>query len=87
MENDEKVFTQVNPIEEADLVDRKLVKLSRDWVFWENYEGKPPSVKLDWEASIKKIYEFGDIVSFWQFMNNYQGSDLSKIFFNGQSIK
>lgn len=87
MENDEKLFLQVQAPEEGDLVDKKSVKLIRDWVFWENYEGKPPSTKLDWEASIKKIFEFNDIISFWQFMNNYQGSDLSKIFFNGQSIK
>ena len=87
MENDEKLFSTNQAPEEGDLVDMKLVKLTRDWVFWENYEGKPPSVKLDWEASIKKIFEFSDIISFWQFMNSYQGSELPRIFFNGQSMK
>lgn len=87
MENDEKFFSQVQALEHSELVDMKLVRLSRNWVFWENYEGKPPSTKLDWEDSIKKIFEFNDIISFWQFMNNYQGSDLSEIFFNGRSIK
>ena len=56
MENDENFFSQVQAPEEGDLVDSKLVKLNRDWVFWENYEGKPPSQKLDWEDSIKKIF-------------------------------
>lgn len=87
MENDEKFFSQVQAPEEGDLVDMKFVNLSRNWVFWENYEGKAPSVKLEWEASIKKIFEFNDIISFWQFFNNYQGADLSEIFFNGKSIK
>ena len=87
MENDEKIYTKVQAPEEDDLVNSKFVTLNRNWVFWENYEGKSPSVKLEWEASIKKIFEFNDIISFWQFMNNYLGSDLSKIFFNGPSIK
>jgi hypothetical protein len=87
MENDEKLLSKVQAPEEGDLVDKNLVKLRRDWVFWENYEGKPPSQKLDWESSIKKIFEFSDIISFWQFMNSYQGSELPRIFFNGQSMK
>jgi hypothetical protein len=87
MENDEKFFSQVQAPKEDEFVDMNTVKLSRTWVFWENYEGKLPTVKLDWEASIKKIFSFNDIISFWQFWNNYIGSDPSKIFFNGQSIK
>jgi hypothetical protein len=87
MENENNFFSEVQAKKEAELVDLKFVKLCRNWVFWENYEGKPQTQKLDWESSIKKIFEFNDIISFWQFMNNYLGSDLSKIFYDGQSIK
>ena len=87
MENDEKFVSQVQAPKEDEIVDSKLVKFYRKWVFWENYEGKNNSVKLDWEASIKKIFKIEDIISFWQFWNNYPGSEPSKIFFDGLSLK
>jgi hypothetical protein len=87
MENDEKLISQVQAPKEDEIVDDKLAKFYRKWVFWENYEGKNTSIKLDWEASIKKIYKIEDVISFWQFWNNYPGSDPSRIFFDGLSIK
>ncbi len=58
----------------------------RSWVFWENYEAKG-SAKMDWNDSIKKIFNFDDIISFWQFWNNYPGSNPSNVFYDGMTLK
>lgn len=87
MENDENINSQVQAPKEEESIRLSTIKFNRSWVFWENYEGKSTGAKLDWESSIKKIFNFEDIITFWQFWNNYPGSDPSKIFFNGNSMK
>ena len=86
MDNNEKFSPQLKELEEQSTIDLNNVKLSRSWVFWENYEAKG-GTKMDWETSIKKIFNFQDIISFWQFWNNYPGSNPTNIFFDGTSIK
>lgn len=86
MDNNEKLFTQVQAPVESDQVEYKAVKFQRNWVFWENYEAKSGE-KLEWEKSIKKIFNFSDIISFWQFWNAYPGSDPSNIFYNGERMR
>ncbi len=86
MEYEEQTFTQVQAPEEASTVDSSIVKLQRTWVFWENYESKSGE-KLEWSQSIKKIYTFDDIISYWQFLNNYPGSNPANIFYNGERVR
>lgn len=85
MEINEQLFQQVQTQEES-TIDLKKVKLARSWVFWENYEARGGG-KMNWEQSIKKIFTFEDIISFWQFWNNYPGSDPSNVFFDGATLK
>lgn len=87
MENEQNFFFQVQAPNEEQTVDLNLIKLSRRWVFWENYENKEKGNKIDWELSIKKIFKIDDIITFWQFWNNYPGSDPPAIFYNGTTIK
>lgn len=87
MENDEKFLSNVQAPKEDETIDLNSVKFYRKWNFWENYEGKVAGTKLDWETTIKKIFTIEDLISFWQFWNNYPGSDPSKIFFDGLSMK
>ncbi len=87
MENNEKFLSQVQAPKEDEIVDNNVVKFSRQWIFWENYEPKTSGTKLKWEASIKKICKIDDIITFWQFWNNYPGTDPSKIFFDGLTMK
>jgi len=86
MDNNEKIFSQVQALEEDKTVNLNSVKLMRSWVFWENYEAKG-GAKMDWNDSIKKIFSFNDIITFLQFWNNYFGSNLTNIFYDGLSLK
>jgi hypothetical protein len=86
MEYEESTFTQVQAPQESSAIDQSLVKLQRTWVFWENYESKSGD-KLEWSQSIKKIFSFNDIISLWQFLNNYLGSNPSNIFYNGERVR
>ncbi len=86
MEYEENTFTQVQAPEESSTVDESLVKLQRKWVIWENYESKSGD-KLEWSQSIKKVFSFDDIISFWQFLNNYPGSNPANIFYNGERVR
>jgi hypothetical protein len=85
MDDKKLFFTQVQAPVESETVEEHLVKLPRSWVFWENYEAK--SGKLDYTMSLKKIFEFSDIITFWQFWNAYPGSDPGFIFFNGERLR
>ena len=71
-------------LDEATTVEEKKVRLNREWSFWENYDSKK---EKDYSKLLKEIYVFNDIISFWQFMNNYPGSDIKKIFFDGEFIR
>lgn len=85
MDDNKIFFSQVQAPEEGDSVELNKVALQRTWVFWENYEAK--SGKLDYAQSLKEIYKFNDIISFWQFWNNYPGSDPNYIFYNGERLR
>ena len=71
-------------LEESNKIEEDKVLLKRQWAFWENYDSKK---EKDYSKLLKEIFEFKDIISFWQFMNNYPGSDIKKIFFDGEFIR
>ena len=71
--------------EALDLSPEKL-KLNRQWSFWENYDSKTHQEK-EYTKLLKEIFNFGDLISFWQFWNKYPGSDSKNIFYNGDCVK
>ena len=71
-------------LEESNEIEEDKVLLKRQWAFWENYDSKK---EKDYSKLLKEIFEFKDIITFWQFMNNYPGSDIKKIFYDGENIK
>ena len=66
-------------------VEKEKVLLKRTWSFWENYQSKDNAEK-DYSKLLKEIYTFNDIISFWQFWNNYPGNTIKKIFYNGEYV-
>jgi len=73
-------------LEESDTIELENILLNRTWSFWENYETKRKS-DLNYTDSLKEIYTFNDIISFWQFWNKYPGRDTKAIFYNGEYVK
>ena len=78
-------FSQVQAPVESKTVEEELVKFSRKWALWENYQAK--SGTIDYSQSLKEVFNFNDIITFWQFWNVYPGSDPSNVFFNGERIR
>ena len=74
-----------NNINESSTIEKEKVKLNREWSFWENYDSKNKNDK-DYSKLLKEIYTFDNIISFWQFWNNYPGSDAKRIYFDGEHI-
>jgi hypothetical protein len=72
-------------IAESSTIEKEKIKLNREWAFWENYATKEKS-GTGYCDLLKEIYTFEDIISFWQFWNNYPGNDTKKIFYNGEYI-
>ena len=72
-------------IPESSTIEIEKVKLKRAWSFWENY-GVKNNVEIGYSDSLKEIFTFDDIISFWQFWNKYPGNDTKKIFYNGEYI-
>ena len=72
-------------IPESSVIEKEKVKLNRAWSFWENYAAKNKT-DFGYSDSLKEIYTFDDIISFWQFWNKYPGNDTKKIFYNGDYI-
>ena len=72
-------------IPESSVIEKEKVKLNRAWSFWENY-GVKNNAEFGYSDSLKEIYTFDDIISFWQFWNKYPGNDTKKIFYNGDYI-
>jgi hypothetical protein len=87
MDVNEFFFSQVQAPDESTEVELSKVKLQRTWVFWENYESKEKNKSLDWSQMMKPIFSFNDIISFWQFWNEYPGSNPSNIFYNGERVR
>jgi len=86
MENDSHKISSVQVPKEALTVSEDKVMLQRTWVFWENYNAKSGK-ELEWKDSIKELFSFNDIISFWQFWNDYRGSNPSEVFFDGERIR
>ena len=87
-----KVKTSSDAPEESDLIDFDLVKLPKKWALWEGYENPITEASKDnkdedWKSSLKKVFEFEDIVTFWQLWNNSIFSRFSEIFNNGERIR
>ena len=89
MINENINIDKTSQAQEDDLVEVKLseVELARDWVFWENYQSKESgNNNSKWEEAIKKVVEFSDIISFWQFWNNYPLANVKDFIFNGERL-
>ena len=65
--------------EESTTIEKDKVLLNREWTFWENYDSKSKEIK-DYSTLTKELFTFNDIISFWQFWNNYPGNDPKKYF-------
>lgn len=74
-----------DPPQESTEIPLESVKFKRTWVFWENYAAK--SKTLSYKDSMNAIFEWGDIITFWQFWNNYPGSNANAVFFNGDKMR
>ena len=61
------------------------VKFSKTWTFWESYISK--EIKLSYDEANKQIFQWNDIISFFQFWNKYPGKNIKKIFFDGYNVK
>lgn len=66
--------------EESTTIEKDKVLLNREWTFWENYDSKSKEIK-DYSTLTKELFTFSDIISFWQFWNNYPGNDSKKNIF------
>ena len=79
-------------LEESDAIELEKVLLNRSWSFWENYEQKNKnknqlSSKVDYSETVKEIYTFDNILSFWQFWNKYPGKQSRELFYDGECLK
>ena len=72
-------------IPESPTIEMEKVKLNREWSFWESY-GVKNNAEIAYSDSLKEIYTFDNIISFWQFWNKYPGNDTKKIFYNGEYV-
>jgi hypothetical protein len=75
------IYSEENIPREAESISENLTRLDQSWVIWENYSDKNNNYIL------KDIFEFEDIITFWQFWNNYPGSDPTHIFSSGDKIR
>ena len=87
-----KVYSAGEAPVESDQIEYELVKLPKTWALWEGYENpvkdnSKENKDEDWKKSIYKVFEFNDIITFWQLWNNSQFSRFSEIFNNGERIR
>ena len=61
------------------------VQFSKSWTFWETYTSKEK--KLDYADSKRLIFEWNDLITFFQFWNKYPGKDIKNILFDGNKVK
>ena len=76
--------------EESEFIELFKVHLPKKWSFWEGYEVTNYSQvqkKDDWEKSIKYLFSFDDIITFWQYNNITIHSYFNEIFFDGTRIR
>lgn len=84
-ENKDYETTSSSPKKDISEIDISKVKFARDWVFWENYQLKDNNPS-NWEDSMKEVVEFSDLITFWQFWNNYPGSNPKNFVFDGEKL-
>ena len=80
----------INTIQESETINIEDVKLNRKWAFWESYEEYEKVRSKDQQPSnylLEKIFDFDDLISFWQFWNKYPGSNPWSIFYSDGEIK
>ena len=88
-----KVMTISEVPTESESIDIELIKLPKKWALWEGYENaitkevSKDNKDEDWKSSINKVFEFQDIITFWQLWNNSIFSRFSEIFNNGERIR
>ena len=88
-----KVYSVGDAPLESDQIEWELVRLPKTWALWEGYENqgkdnsKQENKNEDWKRSIKQVFEFNDIITFWQLWNNSPFSKFSEIFNNGERIR
>lgn len=63
-------------------IDKSMIEFQRTWVIWENYT--PKEGVLEYKDSIKEVTKFSDLLTFWQFWNNYPGSVPKNFVFDGE---
>ena len=89
--NENKIILSLeNAPQEDKLVEFDLVKLQKTWAFWECYEmmqSQDPKEKKNWKDLQKKIFEFNDIITFWQITNCSPYSKFGDIFYNGERTR
>ena len=69
---------------ESQTIEIEKVQFNRSWAFWESYIDK--AKEKDYNNLMAKIFEWDNLIQFWQFWNQYPGSEASKIFFDGNRI-
>ena len=79
-------------LEESDTIELEKVLLNRSRSFWENHKLKnknknPLQSKVDYSETVKEIYTFDNILSFWQFWNKYPGKQSRELFYDGECLK
>jgi len=64
------------------------VKFSKRWAFWESYSAKSKTEKIiSYDETNKQIFNWSDLITFFQFWNKYPGKDFRNIFFDGNNVK
>ena len=83
--NDSKKTSKDIPKETDKNIPLSSVTFPRKWSFWESYIAK--ETKLSYKDSMKNIFSWNDLITFYQFWNKYPGNEAMKIFFDGNKIK
>ena len=83
--NDSKKTSKDIPKETDKNIPLSSVTFPRKWSFWESYIAK--ETKLSYKDSMKNIFSWNDLITFYQFWNKYPGNEATKIFFDGNKIK
>ena len=61
------------------------VQFKKSWTFWETYISKTED--LSYDNSNKLIFQWNDLITFFQFWNKYPGKDIKNILFDGNKVK
>ena len=61
------------------------VQFKKSWTFWETYISKKED--LSYDNSNKLIFQWNDLITFFQFWNKYPGKDIQNILFDGNNVK